>query len=166
MNDTDMSNVINQINNMLKNNEIPNDLKNIINNFSNNSNNQPNNNSSNKSSHNSGNNSNINRNDPSNINNNINFNANSNNKYNTENDGHSSDDVTPEIDINTILKMKQIMDAMNTNKDDPRSNLLMSLKPYLKSSRREKVDQYVKLFSLGKAFEAFNILGGEKKNDV
>lgn len=27
MNDTDMSNVINQINNMLKNNEIPSDLK-------------------------------------------------------------------------------------------------------------------------------------------
>lgn len=120
MNDTDMSNVINQINNMLKNNEIPSDLKNIINNFSNNS----------------------------------------------ENDNHSSDDASPEIDINTILKMKQIMDAMNTNKDEPRSNLLMSLKPYLKSSRREKVDQYVKLFSLGKAFEAFNILGGEKKNDV
>ncbi len=167
MNDTDMSNVINQINNMLKTNEIPSDLKNIINNFSNNSNNQSNNNSSNKSSHNSGNSSNINRNGPSNINNNINFNANSNNKCNnSENDSHSSDDASPEIDINTILKMKQIMDAMNTNKDDPRSNLLMSLKPYLKSSRREKVDQYVKLFSLGKAFEAFNILGGEKKNDV
>ena len=78
----------------------------------------------------------------------------------------SSEDSTPEIDINTILKMKQILDSMNSNKDNPRSNLLMSLKPYLRESKKEKVDQYVKLFSLGKAFEAFNVLGGEKKNDV
>ena len=35
MSDTDMSNVMNQINNMLKNNEIPDDLKNIISSFSN-----------------------------------------------------------------------------------------------------------------------------------
>ena len=62
--------------------------------------------------------------------------------------------------------MKQIIDSMNSNKDDPRANLLMSLKPYLKESRKKKVDQYVKLFGLGKAFETFNFLGGENKNDV
>ena len=55
---------------------------------------------------------------------------------------------------------------MNSNKNDPRSNLLMSLKPYLKESRKKKVDQYVKLFGLGKAFEMLNSLGGENKNDV
>ena len=58
------------------------------------------------------------------------------------------------------------MDSMNSNKDDPRANLLMSLKPYLKDSRKQKVDQYVKLFGLGKAFELFGSLGGENKNDV
>lgn len=165
MNDADMNNAINQINNMLKNNSIPEELKSIINNLSNSSNNQTINNSNNKSSHNYGNSANVNKNGPSSINNNFNFNSNEKH-INLENDAHSSNDDSPEIDINTILKMKQIMDAMNSNKDDPRSNLLMSLKPYLKSSRREKVDQYVKLFSLGKAFETFNILGGEKKNDV
>ena len=58
------------------------------------------------------------------------------------------------------------MESMNSNKNDPRSNLLMSLKPYLKESRKKKVDQYVQLFGLGKAFEVFNSLGGENKNDI
>ncbi len=133
MNETDMSNIMNQINNMIKNNEIPDDIKNMINTFSNSSNNSDS--TSNTS--------------------------NSNNNPNEENTSS-----TPDIDINTILKMKQIMDSMNSNKDDPRANLLMSLKPYLKESRKEKVDQYVKLFGLGKAFEVFGALGGENNKNV
>ena len=86
-------------------------------------------------------------------------NSSSNNSSN-----ESNNSLEPEIDINTILKMKQVMDSINSNKDDPRANLLMSLKPYLKESRQKKVDQYVKLFGLGKAFEIFNTLGGENKN--
>ena len=62
--------------------------------------------------------------------------------------------------------MKQIMDSMNSNKNDPRTNLLLSLKPYLKESRKQKVDQYIKLFGIEKAFETFSSLGGENKNDV
>ena len=81
-------------------------------------------------------------------------------------DASNSNSTTPDIDINTILKIKQVMESMNSNKNDPRSNLLMSLKPYLKESRKKKVDQYVQLFGLGKAFEVLNSLGGENKNDV
>ena len=62
--------------------------------------------------------------------------------------------------------MKSIIDAMNKEKNDPRANLLKSLKPYLKESRKEKVDQYIQLFNMGKVFEILNPLGGEKKNDV
>ena len=92
-------------------------------------------------------------------------NANSSNTSN-KNSGGNTDSTIPDLDINTILKMKQVMESMNSNKNDPRSNLLMSLKPYLKESRKKKVDQYVKLFGLGKAFEMLNSLGGENKNDV
>ena len=49
----------------------------------------------------------------------------------------------PDIDLNMILKLKSIMDSMKNQKEDPRANLLRSLKPYLKSSRRDKVDQYI-----------------------
>ena len=77
----------------------------------------------------------------------------------------SSSDM-PNFDMATMLKMKSVIDNMNKTQNDPRANLLKSLKPYLKPSRKEKVDQYIKLFSMGKAFEALNPLGGEKKNDV
>ena len=59
----------------------------------------------------------------------------------------NNDSSSFNIDINTMLKMKSIIDAMNSQKDDPRANLLKSLKPYLKESRKEKVDQYIKIFS-------------------
>ena len=62
--------------------------------------------------------------------------------------------------------MKKIMDAMKNNKDDPRANLLLSLKPYLKNSRQEKVDQYIKLFNMSKVFEVINPLGGDNKNGL
>ena len=95
-----------------------------------------------------------------------NFKNSSNNVDSNNKSGGSTDSTIPDLDINTILKMKQVMESMNSNKNDPRSNLLMSLKPYLKESRKKKVDQYVKLFGLGKAFEMLNSLGGENKNDV
>ena len=66
------------------------------------------------------------------------------------------------IDMNTILKIKQVMEKMNQNKNDPRSNLLLSLKPYLKDSRKQKVDQYIQLFNMGAIMENFNPIGGEK----
>lgn len=76
----------------------------------------------------------------------------------------SSENASPfgNIDMNTILKLKQIMEKMNQNKNDPRSNLLLSLKPYLKPSRKQKVDQYIQLFSMGSIMENFNFMGGEK----
>lgn len=66
------------------------------------------------------------------------------------------------IDFETILKMKSIMEKLN-NTNDPRSNLLLSLKPYLKESRKEKVDQYIKLFGMSKVLEVFNNSGGDDK---
>lgn len=66
------------------------------------------------------------------------------------------------FDINTIFKMKSAMDKMN-QKDDPRSNLLKSLKPYLKESRKEKVDQYITLFNMSKVIDVFKDAGGGKK---
>ena len=53
------------------------------------------------------------------------------------------------------------MDSFKETSNDPRANLLRSLKPYLKDSRKEKVDQYIQIFSMGKIFENFNSLGGD-----
>ena len=67
------------------------------------------------------------------------------------------------LDFDTIMKMKSIIDKMNI-KDDPRSNLLESLKPYLKESRKNKVDQYIQLMNISRVMEVFPFMGGDNKN--
>ena len=75
-------------------------------------------------------------------------NWNQNSQNNTTNEGI-------DIDPMMILKMKSVLEKIQ-NTDDPRSNLLKSLKPYLKDSRKEKVDQYVKLFGISDAMKILN----------
>ena len=64
--------------------------------------------------------------------------------------------------MSTLLKIKGIMEKMNQKKNDPRSNLLLSLKPYLKPSRQDKVDQYIQIFNMSSLLENINFMGGEK----
>ena len=86
--------------------------------------------------------------------------SNTSNSSETDSTSENSDNSTPSIDFETLLKMKSIMEKMNNN-NDPRSNLLLSLKPYLKDSRKEKIDQYIKLFGMSKVLEVFNSSGGD-----
>ena len=64
------------------------------------------------------------------------------------------------FDINTMMKMKNIMDKMNSSRNDPRSNLLQSLKPYLNDNRKERLYQYMQFLNISKVLEAFNSEGG------
>lgn len=89
----------------------------------------------------------------------------SNNQANNTNSNTAPNESEsqPEFDINMIMKMKNIMDSMKTNKNDPRANLLRSLKPYLNKHRKDKVEQYINLFNMSKVFEVMNPLGGDTK---
>lgn len=89
-----------------------------------------------------------------------------NKSNNSSSDSSNSDNNSFDIDINTMLKLKQIMESLNSKKPDPRTNLLLSLKPYLKERRKQKIDQYIKLFNMEKVLETFNSLGGDHGNDV
>lgn len=93
-----------------------------------------------------------------------NNNFSNNNSSNTSNFEDSSEDNGFNIDFNTIMKMKSIMEAMNSKKNDPRAKLLMSLKPYLKDSRKQKLDQYVQLLNMSSIFELFKENGGDFNN--
>ena len=66
------------------------------------------------------------------------------------------------LDMNTIMKMMSIMENMN-NKNDPRANLLYSLKPYLRDSKKDKLDQYVNLLNVSKIAELMNKNNDNKK---
>lgn len=67
------------------------------------------------------------------------------------------------FDMNTFIKMKQIMEKMNEKKNDPRSTLLLSLKPYLKPARKQKVDQYIQIFNMSNIMDSFKPMGGDNK---
>jgi len=92
------------------------------------------------------------------------FNMINNNSDSSKKEDSSDSSNSSGIDFDTILKMKSIIDKINT-KDDPRSNLLKSLKPYLNESRKSKIDQYIQLMNLSKVLEIFPFNGGDSKND-
>ena len=188
--DGDMNDIFQKLNSILADKETSNNLKNILNNFSS-SNNLSNSNSqapqpekesssnwtqkSNTSNHskdfqNKSTNYSKNTKGPQDNNSNHSnpsggFQNNSSNYSNSSNDSNNASSAIPDFDINTILKIKSVMDSLGSNKNDPRANLLLSLKPYLADSKKEKVDQYIKFLSLAKVIEVLNPLGGETKNE-
>ena len=61
------------------------------------------------------------------------------------------------LDINTILKIKDIMSKINKNQSCPRNKLLHALEPYLKSEKKEKLNQYIKIANLLSVAESLDI---------
>ena len=80
------------------------------------------------------------------------FGANSNSNSNNSNN----------IDFDTIMKIKTIMEALNS-KNDAKSNLLYSLKPYLRKSKQAKLDQYVNLLKISQVSNLFKNEKGDVK---
>ena len=149
---------------------MPDDISQVLNNFKNIMNSNSNN-SKNSSEHIDFNNSNNNSSDQSNNSFNITpemvsnlsellkrFNDNTSNESqstdNISNSTGSFDTSNFQIDFDTILKMKSIIEKFN-KKDDPRSNLLYSLKPYLRESRQRKIDEYSNLLKIVSMSEIF-----------
>lgn len=141
--DGDMNDIFQKLNSILEDKDMSNNLKNIMNNFSSSQ-------TSNKTDESNGSDDNSLKNEEA-------FkHDNSKNQETTTND-------FPEFDINVILKIKKIMDSLNTSKkDDPRANLLLSLKPYLNKTKKDKIDNYVKFLQFAKILEVMNPLGGDE----
>ena len=80
---------------------------------------------------------------------------NNNNPNNSQNG--SGQNSIPNFDLNNI--------DMNTNKNDPRANLLNSLKPYLRDNKKEKLDSYVNLLNMSKIAEVLKNTNNNKENN-
>lgn len=87
-----------------------------------------------------------------------------NNSTNSNSNSTNSNFDFSQIDMNTILKMKSVMDKFNTS-NDPRSNLLYSLKPYLREEKKGKVDQYANLLNIAKIADIFKDTNKENPNN-
>ena len=84
-----------------------------------------------------------------------NIRANTSNDSSLENnDSNNSSASFENLDFNTIAKLKSIMDSLNS-KDNPNSNLLYSLKPYLRKSRQDKLDQYINMLKVAQISKMF-----------
>ena len=65
-------------------------------------------------------------------------------------DSDSSNNFDFNLDIDTILKIKDILSKLNRN------NLLLALKPYLENDKKEKLEQYIKIANLLSVLENFD----------
>ena len=141
MNKGDLSDVISQI--------PPEMIQNFSNMMSSNNTNKDSNNGNNLDTFNSNNNTN-------------NYNTSANN---TSDNGNNNFDFS-KIDMNTVMKMTSVINKMNST-NDPRTNLLNSLKPYLREERKGKLDQYANFMNVAKLAELFNSenQSKEKKSD-
>lgn len=84
--------------------------------------------------------------------NNSNNNFNSASSSNSNNSSKDSSNNGFNLDPETLMKMSSIISKMN-QKDSASSNLLYSLKPYLRDSRKDKLDQYANLLNVAKIAE-------------
>ena len=89
------------------------------------------------------------------------------NSYYNSNDSSSNSNFNfQNIDMETLVKIQNIMAKINSNQHSPRSNLLSSLKPYLKPSRQEKLDQYMQFINVASIMEGINSsVNNDKKGD-
>ena len=65
-----------------------------------------------------------------------------------------------QMDFETMMKMKTMIDSFQSAKNSPEANLLLSLKPYLNTHRKQKLDQYMQFIQISKILEAFNSSNG------
>lgn len=63
------------------------------------------------------------------------------------------------IDPSIFLKIQQIMSALKTN--TPQKDLLLSLKPFLRKSRQDKMGDYLTILSVISVLETFKSKGSE-----
>ncbi len=67
------------------------------------------------------------------------------------------------VDFETIIKIKGIMDKLNHRGNDPRLALLKSLRPFLKDNTQTKLDQYIEI---SKIIDILPIITGELNNNA
>ena len=64
------------------------------------------------------------------------------------------------IDFETLSRIMSIMEKLNRQPDDPRYNLLLSLKPMLSEKKQGKIDEALRIMSLLSLLPLIGELGG------
>ena len=88
---------------------------------------------------------------------NINLNEISNSQGGDSNSSPSQNNDEFQLDIDTILKIKEIISKLNESQNSNRNQLLKAIKPYLEPEKREKLNQYIKIASIIEVLDNLNI---------
>ncbi|MEG0872536.1 MAG: hypothetical protein RSG48_01030 [Clostridia bacterium] len=83
-----------------------------------------------------------------------------NTNQNTNKPNGSSGFNLSDIDPSMILKIQQLLSSIR--KDDPKKNLLLSLKPLLRKSRQDKIGEYITILTVANTIGLFNKKGSEE----
>ncbi len=68
-------------------------------------------------------------------------------------------------DAEMLLKIRQVVHAMNNDENNQHTRFLRSLRPYLKEPRQKKLDSAVRLIGAANAMKALGILNREGGED-
>lgn len=85
--------------------------------------------------------------------------SNSSNENSNNNENEENSSFFDSIDPNLFFKLQKII--VSLGKKDPKKDLLISLKPFLRKSRQDKIGEYITILTVIKAFEAFNDKGSD-----
>ena len=77
----------------------------------------------------------------------------------------NSNKESSNIDTDTILKFQKLAGLLSHNESSKDETLLKALKPYMRNSRKEKIDQYIKMLHIINMLEKFQEMGGNI-NDI
>lgn len=69
----------------------------------------------------------------------------------------SSGNEANDDNMDYLLQMRDLIDQLGKSRNDPRSNLLMSLRPYMRANRQKSIDSAVKLLNLTKLSQLFKM---------
>ncbi len=58
------------------------------------------------------------------------------------------------VDMNTLIKLASTINT--SNQDDPRNNLLNALKPYMRDSKKDKMNNYINMLNMAKIANLLN----------
>lgn len=84
-------------------------------------------------------------------------NTSNNESINTNNATANSSNLN--LDLGTIMKFQKFFNT--TNQNDPRKNLLTSLKPFLRETRQKNIDTYITLLGVINALDIFTNKGSD-----
>lgn len=68
-------------------------------------------------------------------------------------DNNENSNTNSSFDPDMLLKIQKIMVAMNGNND--KKNLLLSLKPFLRKTRQDKINEYINILNIISALDSF-----------